>query len=132
MEENVTASKINFKDAFINALKILIIKPFTLPYKIYLNTLKDLTNTSNEGSLEKTISSDFPLYVWLIGYYDALIALIYPIGLLVLLIMADESDGESIMLIPLLYFVPLILGLIKELLSITLKKLFYLKKVSEK
>jgi hypothetical protein len=132
MEENVTASEINFKDAFINALKILIIKPFTLPYKIYLNTLKDLTNTSNEGSLEKTISSDFPLYVWLIGYYDALIALIYPIGVLVLLIMADESDGTSILLIPVLYFVPLILGLIKELLSVTLKNLFYLKKVSEK
>jgi len=132
MEENVTASEINFKDAFINALKILIIKPFTLPYKIYLNTLKDLTNTSNEGSLEKTISSDFPLYVWLIGYYDALIALIYPIGVLVLLIMADESDGTSILLIPVLYFVPLILGLIKELLSLTLKNLFYLKKVSEK
>ena len=108
MQENVTPSEINFKVAFINALKILIIKPFTLPYKIYLNTLKDLTNSSNEGSLEKTISSDFPLYVWLIGYYDALIALIYPIGLLVLLIMAEESDGESIMLIPLLYFVPLI------------------------
>jgi hypothetical protein len=46
--------------------------------------------------------------------------------------MADESDGTSILLIPVLYFVPLILGLIKELLSVTLKNLFYLKKVSEK
>lgn len=132
MEKNVAESKIDFKYAFINALKILIIKPFILPYKIYLNTLRDLTNTSKEGSLEKTISSDFPLYVWLIGYYDALIALIYPIGLLILLILAEESDGTSVSLIPLLYFAPLILGLIKELLSLTLKNLFYLKKVSEK
>jgi hypothetical protein len=123
-------SKIDFKTAFINALKILIVKPFTLPYKIYLNTLKDLTNTSKDGSLENTISSEFPLYVWLIGYYDALIAFIYPVGFLISIIMAD--DYSLITFLPAVYFAPLILGLLKELLSITLKKLFYLKRVSEK
>lgn len=126
-------SKIDFKTAFINALKILIVKPFTLPYKIYLNTLKDLTNTSKDESLENTISSEFPLYVWLIGYYDSLIAFIYPVGFLISIIMADDTDGYSLItFLPAVYFAPLILGLLKELLSITLKKLFYLKRVSEK
>ncbi len=136
-------SKINFGKVIQNSLRVIIILPLTLPLKIYTNTLKSLSNVDNKDSVESTLSSDFPLYVWLISLFNAVIALTYPIGLIVALYstyeMSDNSyiDGSDIFMsffgmILFFYFIPLYSGLIKELLSVTLKNLFYLKTISKK
>ena len=133
-------SEINFGTVIQNTLKVLIIVPLTLPLKIYTNTLKALSNIDNNDSLESTLSSDFPLYAWLISLFNAVIALIYPIGFIIALYSAYELsdyDGSKAFMsffvtIAFTYFAPLNAGLIKELLSVTLKNLFYLKTISKK
>jgi len=125
--------KINFGAVALRVLYLIIVKPFVLPFNIYKNTLQNLANNDNEDSAESTLSQDFPIYVWFIDYYDAIIALIYPIGALVAIYAGIEGDfGEFFGTVVGCYFAPLVLGLIKEILSITLKTLQYLKIISNK
>lgn len=126
-------SKINIGSVVLQVLKLLIVKPFTLPWKIYKNTLINLSNTDDKNSVESTLSKDFPLYVYTIDYYDAIIALLYPLGFLVAVIAGiDDGFGPFLGAIVVTYFSPLFIGLFKELLSITLKTLHYLKMISNK
>ena len=126
-------SQINIGSVVLQVLKLLIVKPFTLPWKIYKNTLINLSNTDDKNSVESTLSKDFPLYVYTIDYYDAIIALLYPLGFLVAVIGGiEEGFGPFLGSILLTYFSPLFFGLLKELLSITLKTLHYLKMISNK
>ena len=126
-------SNINIGSVVLQVLKLLIVKPFTLPWKIYKNTLINLSNTDDKNSVESTLSKDFPLYVYTIDYYDAIIALLYPLGFLVAVIGGiEEGFGPFLGSILLTYFSPLFFGLLKELLSITLKTLHYLKMISNK
>ena len=125
--------KINVGTVVLQVLKLLIVKPFTLPWKIYKNTLINLSNSDNKDSLESTLSKDFPLFVYTIDYYDALIALLYPFGVLLAIVGGlDEGFGAFLAAVLVTYFSPLFLGLFKELVSITLKKLQYLKMISNK
>jgi len=125
--------KINVGSVVLQVLKLLIVKPFTLPWKIYHNTLINLSNSDDKDSLESTLSKDFPLFVYTIDYYDALIALLYPLGLLVAIIGGIEGGfGAFLVTVIATYFSPLFLGLFKELVSITLKNLQYLKMISNK
>tara|TARA_Y100001935_G_scaffold228155_1_gene206894 strand:+ start:411 stop:797 length:387 start_codon:yes stop_codon:yes gene_type:complete len=125
--------KINVGTVVLQVLKLLIVKPFTLPWKIYKNTLINLSNSDNKDSLESTLSKDFPLFVYTIDYYDALIALLYPFGVLLAIVGGlDEGFGAFLAAVLVTYFSPLFLGLFKELVSITLKNLQYLKMISNK
>ena len=125
--------KINVGSVVLQVLKLLIVKPFTLPWKIYHNTLINLSNSDDKDSLESTLSKDFPLFVYTIDYYDALIALLYPLGLLVAIIGGIEGGfGAFLVTVIATYFSPLFLVLFKELVSITLKNLQYLKMISNK
>ena len=87
------------------------------------------------------MSDDFPLYVWYVNIFDALIFWTYPIGIIVsvfYLFSGDEYGGydfgaaaaASVLLIT--YFTPLFLGLMKEIISIALRMLQYLKTISKK
>lgn len=125
--------KINVGSVVLQVLKLLIVKPFTLPWKIYHNTLINLSNSDDKDSLESTLSKDFPLFVYTIDYYDAVIALLYPLGLLVAIIGGIEGGfGAFLATVIITYFSPIFLGLFKELVSITLKNLQYLKMISNK
>ena len=125
--------KINVGTVVLQVLKLSIVKPFTLPWKIYKNTLINLSNSDNKDSLESTLSKDFPLFVYTIDYYDALIALLYPFGVLLAIVGGlDEGFGAFLAAVLVTYFSPLFLGLFKELVSITLKNLQYLKMISNK
>ena len=119
---------IDFAKVALRILNILIINVFTLPFKIYKNTLINLSSSDDKKSTESTLSGDFPIYVWFIGLYDAIIALTYPIGLIgALLAGADEGFGMFLGAVIVTYFAPLYIGFIKELFSLTLKILQYLK-----
>lgn len=133
--------KINIGKALLQTLNLLILKQFTLPFKIYKNSLINLSNSESEDSAESTLSDDFPLYVWYVNIFDALIFWTYPIGIIVsffYLFNGDEYGGydfgaagaASVLLTT--YFTPLFLGLIKEIISIALRMLQYLKTISKK
>ena len=136
-------SKIDFGQVIARIITLLIVKPFTLPFKIYRNTLESLSNSADKTSSESALDKEFPLYVWSVGLYDAIIALIYPLGAIAAVVYAYDNleymDGYGFeyfwetlfgMLIS-TYFLPLVFGLLKELLSITLKMLLYLKIISK-
>tara|TARA_B110000008_G_scaffold133679_1_gene135819 strand:- start:130 stop:549 length:420 start_codon:yes stop_codon:yes gene_type:complete len=136
-------SKINIGKALLQTLNLLILKQFTLPFKIYKNSLINLSNSESEDSAESTLSDDFPLYVWYVNIFDAFIFWTYPIGIIVsLFVLFSGDDGyaygydfgaaaaASVLLIT--YFTPLFLGLMKEIISIALRMLQYLKTISKK
>lgn len=139
-------SKIDFGQVIARIITLLIVKPFTLPFKIYRNTLESLSNSADKTSSESALDKEFPLYVWSVGLYDATIALIYPLGIIAAILTLLEEDvfmgidgnyydeyNWEIFFTVLIstYFLPLVFGLLKELLSITLKMLLYLKIISK-
>jgi len=80
------------------------------------------------------LSDDFPLYVWYVNIFDALIFLTYPIGIIVFIFSIAGPGGDDVAL-PVLfatYFMPLFFGLFKEMISIALRILQYLKTISKK
>ncbi|MEW4923528.1 hypothetical protein [Algibacter sp. 2305UL17-15] len=127
--------EINFGKAALKTLELIIVKPLTLPFKIYKNALIALSNGKADDSEESNLSSDFPLYIWLISIFNALIVLAYPIGV----IMAIKgwsgyfgSFGLFLGILVTTYFSPLYIGLIREVLQISLKVLLYLKIISKR
>ncbi len=128
-------SQINFGKALLQTLNLLIAKLFTLPFKIYKNSLINLSNSDRQDSAESTLSDDFPLYVWQVSVFDALIFLVYPIGIigfLSALIFNTMYFSEALLILVGAYFYPLIIGLLKEIFSLALKNLQYLKTISKK
>jgi hypothetical protein len=129
-------SALNYGKIVRRVLELIILKPLILPLKIYKNTLINLSNSDSGDSSEQVLASEFPLYVWFIDLFDAIIALCYPLGLIAALSMATDSyfGGLSVFITTCLiaYFLPLIYGFIKEILSITLKSIKYLKLLSNK
>ncbi|KAB5491423.1 hypothetical protein [Flagellimonas hadalis] len=127
--------KIDWGKALLRVLELLIIKPFTLPLKIYMNSLKNLSNAKLENGEVTQLSDDFPLYVWLISIFDALIFLIYPIGVIVAIKSANSyfgGFGVFMGVLSITYFCPLYLSLIREFAQISLKVLLFLKIMASK
>ena len=125
-------SKINIGKALLQTINLLILKQFTLPYKIYKNSLINLSNSESQDSAESTLSDDFPLYVWYVNIFDALIFWTYPIGIIVFIFSIVGGDDD--VALPVLfatYFMPLFFGLFKEIISIALRTLQYLKTISK-
>ena len=112
--------KINFGKVILRALGLLIVKPFTLPFKIYKNSLINLSSSDEHDSTESILSKDFPIYVWFMYLYDALIVLIYPLGAIMAvgggIYMAVEEVGASgvfglmVYSLVLTYFTPLVVS----------------------
>ncbi|TVR81498.1 MAG: hypothetical protein EA412_02775 [Chitinophagaceae bacterium] len=125
---------INVGNVILKVLDLLILKIFTLPYKIYVNALVSLSNTGSEDSEESNLSSDFPLYVWFVSVFNALIVISYPLGIIIAIVALINTKAIIAFVGTLIfvYFYPLILGLFRELLQITLKTLLYLKIISKK
>src|SRR5690606_6469217 len=128
--------QIDFGKALLKVLELIIVKPFTLPWHVYKSALLNLSNANSEDSEEKVLSADFPLFTWFIRMFDALIAIIYPIGIIIALIAGlnkyTGGFGSFLITLAITYFAPLGLGLIRELYQISLKMLLYLKIISNK
>lgn len=128
-------NSIDFAKVGLKVLTTVILRPLTLPFTIYKNALLRLSKSDDE-SVEGKLNRDFPLYIWLVNIYEALIALVYPLGFLwsvyELLFIPYYPFQAFIISLIILYFIPLTLGLMKELLSINLKRLEYLKTIADK
>jgi hypothetical protein len=129
--KTIQMNSINIGTVIIKVLTLIIVRPLTLPLTLYKNALVRLSNSDSDESLESTLNNDFPLYVWLINLFDAFVALLYPVGIIALLI-ALTHGSQLFMGLFTVYLSPLYVGLIKELLSITLKTLYYLKRIADK
>jgi hypothetical protein len=127
---------INLVTVLLRILSLAILKPITLPYTIYKNALRDLSDGSATYFTESDISHDFPLYSWFMSVIDALIVLTYPIGLIVALIMGFNSYyggfGPFVGVILYTYFLPLTLGFLREISQVCIKIILYLKVISKK
>jgi|GEM_PF-1068065 len=133
--QNIDISKVI--RAIINEL---IVKLFTMPYKIYMVALTALSNSKNEGSEERSLP-EFPVLVWISNSFNAAIALLWPIGALIALfsLFMDVSPfgGPSVfmrfvIILIVTYFTPFIFGTSRELFLMMLRKLMYLKIISKK
>lgn len=128
--------QIDFGKSLLKVLELIIVKPFTLPWHIYKSALINLSNANSEGSEENLLSTDFPLFTWFIRMFDALIAIIYPIGVILAIIAGTNSFtgsfGSFLVTLVMTYFAPLGIGLIRELYQLSLKMLLYLKIISKK
>lgn len=123
--------KINIGNVILRILEVLIAKIFMLPFQIYRNALIDLSNSKSDDSDEKNLSEDFPIYVWYVSIFSAIIALTYPIGIIIAILRLIGDPSVGIMFLVVLYFIPLFIGLFRELLLITLKSLLFLKIISK-
>lgn len=127
--------QIDFVKVLLRVLELIIVKPLTLPFKIYKNSLLALSNANSKDSEESNLSTDFPLYIWLVSIFDALIFLAYPIGIILAIRGANSYFGGFGLFLGILaitYFTPLYLSLIREFAQISLKVLLYLKIISKK
>src|SRR5690606_17900642 len=115
-------TSLDFSKIFVRLLELIIVKPIILPLKIYKNALSNLSSAHTPDSEENVLSSDFPLYTWFVGIFDAIIVVIYPIGVLIAIVMGTNSITGSLITflgaLALTYVAPLIYGLIREMLQI--------------
>lgn len=121
---------VNWGKSLFRVFELLILQPFTLPIKIYLSAIKNLSNAKSENSEVDKLSDEFPLYVWLVSIFDALIFLAYPIGILLAVRGLTGYFGGFGLFAGILattYFSPLYISLIREFAQISLKILLYLK-----
>lgn len=136
-----TPQQIDYGKVVLRILDLLIVRIFVLPYKIWKNALVSLSNSDQDTSEDTVLSSDFPLYTWYLNIFSAIIALSYPLGVLVAIGSAVFTSSYGfggggfaafLGVIIFTYFTPLYLGLLKEFLQIPLKALLYLKVISNK
>ncbi|MFS4448372.1 hypothetical protein [Maribacter sp. 2307UL18-2] len=127
--------EIDWGKTLLRVLELLIVMPFTLPLKIYMNAIMNLSHAKEEQGEVNQLSKEFPLYVWLISVFDAILFLSYPIGtVLAIRGWASYFGGFGLFaaILGLTYFFPLYITLIKEFAQISLKLLLYLKIIASK
>jgi len=127
---------IDIGKAIVKALTLIIVKPLTLPWEIYKNAMVTLSNSDESSSEENVLNSDFPLYVWFVSIFNAMIFLSYPLGLILAIVRAMETYGAAfqvfLMMVIFTYFIPLYFGVFRELLTISIKTIYYLKTIANK
>ena len=107
--------------AFIFSLRI-IFSGILLPFRIWQFSKEKLISKSENNSVKSLLDEDYIVTSWLDWMIDAIIFLLYPIGLFVVVIVvvvAIVTKGFPfffliLALIP-LYFIPLILSFAREL-----------------
>ena len=130
--------------AFIFSLRI-IFSGILLPFRIWQFSKEKLISKSDNNSVKSLLDEDYIVTSWLDWMIDAIIFLLYPIGLFVVVIVvvvAIITKGFPfffliLALIP-LYFIPLILSFVRELggsfmlLHLNVKKIRNLLEENEK
>ncbi len=116
------------KLAIYLAIKIILFG-FVLPYKIWNLSKQKLLNNSRRKSIDSLLDNDYIVTSWLDLMIDSVIFIIYPLGLIALIIGAIFTDIKVILGIIPLYFISLIISFSREiggsfmLLYINIKKI---------
>ena len=108
------------RQAFIFSLRI-IFSGILLPFRIWQFSKEKLISKSENNSVKSLLDEDYIVTSWFDWMIDAIIFLLYPIGLFVVVIgvvvgafVTKFSIFGALALIP-LYFIPLILSFAREL-----------------
>jgi len=108
------------RQAFIFSLRI-IFSGILLPFRIWQFSKEKLISKSENNSVKSLLDEDYIVTSWFDWMIDAIIFLLYPIGLFVVVIgvvagafVTKFSIIGVLALIP-LYFIPLILSFAREL-----------------
>ena len=119
------------KLAIYLAIKIILFG-FVLPYKIWNLSKQKLLNNSRRKSIDSLLDNDYIVTSWLDLMIDSVIFIIYPLGLIALIIAAVLTDVKIILGIIPLYFISVIISFSREiggsfmLLYINIKKIYQL------
>ena len=97
------------KLAIYLAIKIILFG-FVLPYKIWNLSKQKLLNNSRRKSIDSLLDNDYIVTSWLDLMIDSVIFIIYPLGLIALIIGAIFTDIKVILGIIPLYFISLIIN----------------------
>ena len=104
------------KKSFIFSLKILLFG-IILPFKIWQFSKEKLFSKADTQSITNLLDKDYIATSWLDWVTDAIIFIIYPIGILIVImvsIFTDTSYWAFLALIP-LYFISLLISFAREL-----------------
>ena len=104
------------KKSFIFSLKILLFG-IILPFKIWQFSKEKLFSKADTQSITNLLDKDYIATSWLDWVTDAIIFIIYPIGILIVImvsIFTDISYWAFLALIP-LYFISLLISFAREL-----------------
>ena len=131
------------RQAFIFSLRI-IFSGILLPFRIWQFSKEKLISNSENNSVKSLLDEDYIVTSWFDWMIDAIIFLLYPIGLFVVVIgvgvgtfVTKFSIFGVFALIP-LYLIPLILSFVRELggsfmlLHLNVKKIRNLLEENEK
>jgi len=116
-----------FIDAIIKSLWVLFIQVFLMPIKAVNSSINSILS-----STESAEKSEFVILLWIKNIFEAKIVLAWPIGVVTLIYLL-LTQGLVFSLLSVLawsYFSPVIIGLIKELLSLTIINVLKLEEIS--
>lgn len=102
------------KLAIYLAIKIILFG-FVLPYKIWNLSKQKLLNNSRTESIDSLLENDYIVTSWLDLMIDSVIFIIYPLGLIALIIGGIFTDIKVLLGIIPLYFLSLIISFSREL-----------------
>ena len=102
------------KTAIYLAIKIILFG-FLLPYKTWNLSWKKLLKNSQKQSIEFLLDNDYIATSWLDLFIDSIIFIIYPLGLLALIIAAIFMNLKILLGIIPFYFISLIISFSREI-----------------
>mgnify|MGYP006191580069 FL=1 len=119
----------NYGSAIGKSFLILIVQVFVMPLKVLKASVRSITSASQDGE-----ETDFVMLMWIKNLYEALIVLCYPLGLLgIVITYSDMRYGAEEFLfgsVIMLYFIPIALGLVKELIAVTVINVVKLEEIA--
>lgn len=136
MEEPKKLEGKHIGNAFVAWLVVAIAYVFIIPWKIWSRMTVALSDLREEGGIVKNLqkSKEFIILNWLKFYFDAVIFIIWPLGILVdiiLLITGNNSFPMFIGYLVGLYFAPIIFQLAKEGLIIALVQVMKIEEIAD-
>tara|TARA_Y100001970_G_C14067942_1_gene767745 strand:- start:677 stop:1069 length:393 start_codon:yes stop_codon:yes gene_type:complete len=104
------------KKTILLAIRILLFG-FILPFRIWQFSKEKLANKSKSNSITNLLDDDYVATSWLDLMIDAIIFIMYPLGLLIIIIITFFTDISYMALLGLipLYFINLIISFSREL-----------------
>jgi len=124
---NETVSEDNYFYALGLSLYLIIIKIFIMPVNVMKKSVSNLPK-------QQDIKTEFIVLYYIKQLYDSIIILFWPASVLFFFYLLIEEEfnnvEEGIAYIAICYFYPLIIALLKELLSLTLIAVVKLEEIS--
>jgi len=129
-------------NALLSFLFVIIVNLFIMPIKLWIRSVKALSEIKEKGLMNYASETNFPVLFWVRLIFDSLIFFAWPIILLFALIRFFQSFGLfsygfnmwlMVGLAPLVvaYLLPVFIAIIKELFNLSLIQVMKIEKIEE-